>query len=119
MYDLVHVEDHDEVREKMEKSEAMAMAGASEKGEEGGKRGRCVCMCALETLEMHVAVTYNMCLLLYKPTGQYLALGWSSGKYLIPSQVSQQVSVPLTFRPLANSRVGRDHSHKLESGIQD
>ena len=46
MCDLVHVEDHDEVREKMEKSEAMAMAGVSEKGEEGGKRGRCVCMCA-------------------------------------------------------------------------
>ena len=71
----------------MEKSEAMAMAGVSEKGEEGEKRGRCVCMCALETLEMHVAVTYNMCLLLYKPTGQYLALGQSSGKY-IPNSIT-------------------------------
>ena len=50
MYDLVHVEDHDEVREKMEKSEAMAMAGVSEKGEEEGKRGRCVHVC------MHVCV---------------------------------------------------------------
>ena len=27
------------------KPEAMAMAGVSEKGEEGGKGGKCVCVC--------------------------------------------------------------------------